>query len=267
MKRSTLFIAFLLASCRAEPPADRLAAYAPPAGKRAFSLAIDKSQTQFLAAGDAVEVMIMVVTPKADATSDTRSETLSARAEVLRVKSNWSEGTGLVALALSPEEAQVAALAIDREDRLFLNKVAADPERLRRKEAQTAPPPLEKDQRGLAVLAYPDQQEFLASGDHVDVISTRQGYKAGGKAELTALTLMQDLTVLRTGPPEGNEEWSTVQLLVSPEQAKTLTRAVAAEDHPSFSVRAAGDHSTRSVEPSKMSRKIGFEAERPSPRL
>lgn len=267
MKRSTLFIALLLASCHAKPPADPLAAYEPPADKRAFSLVIDKSQTQFLAAGDAVEVMIMVVTPKADATSDTRSEVLSARAEVLRVKSDWSEGTGLIALALSPEEAQVAALAIDREDRLFLNKIAAGPEPLKRKDAPPAPPALEQDQRGLAVLAYPDQQEFLAFGDHVDVIATRQGYKAGGKSELTALTLMQDLTVLRTGPPEGNEEWSTVQLLVSPEQAKTLIRAVAAEDHLSFSVRAAGDRATRAVEPSKMSRKIGIDAERASPRM
>lgn len=267
MKRSAILIAFVLASCRAEPPTDPLASYEPPAGKRAFSLAIDKSQTQFLAAGDAVEVMIMVVTPKADATSDTRSETLTARAEVLRVKNNWSEGTGLVALALSPEEAQVAALAIDREDRLFLNKIAAGPERLRRKEAPPAPPALGKDHRGLAVLAYPDQQEFLAFGDRVDVVSTRQGYKAGGKAELTALTLMQDLTVLRTGPPEGNEEWSTVQLLVNHEQSKTLIRAVAAEDHLSFAVRAAGDRATRAVEPSKMSRRIGNEAERASPRL
>jgi Flp pilus assembly protein CpaB len=267
MKPASILLALAFAACRAEPPADPLVAYEPAAGKRSFSLAIDKSQTQFLTAGDAVEVMIMVVTPKADATSDTRSETLAVRAEVLRVKNDWSEGTGLVALALSPEEAQVAALAIDREDRLFLNKIAAGPDRLRRKETPAAPPALEKDQRGLAVLAYPDQQEFLAFGDHVDVISTRQGYKAGGKSELTAMTLMQDLTVLRAGPPEGNEEWGTVQLLVSPEQAKLLTRAVAAEDHLSFAVRAAGDRATRAVEPSKMSRKIGIEAERASPRL
>ena len=265
MKRSTLFIALLLAACRAKPPADH--AYEPPAGKRAFSLAIDKSQTQFLTAGDAVEIMIMVVTPKADATSDTRSETLSARAEVLRVKSSWSDGTGLIALALSPEEAQIAALAIDREDRLFLNKIAPGSERLKRKDTPSAPPALERDQRGLAVLAYPDQQEFLAFGDRVDVIATRQAYRAGGKAELTALTLMQDLPVLRTGPPEGNEHWSTVQLMVNPEQAKMLTRAVAAEDHLSFAVRGAGDRATRAVEPSKMSRKIGIEAERASPRL
>jgi Flp pilus assembly protein CpaB len=267
MKTALLIFAFVLAACRRAPPADPLAAYEPLAGKRAFSLAIDKSQTQFLAPGDSVEVMIMVETPRADATSDARSETLAARAEVLRVKNDWSAGTGLVALALSPEEAQVAALAMDREDRLFLNKIASGPERLKRKEPPASPPALEKDQRGLSVLAYPDQQEFIAFGDHVDIIATRQGYKAGGKAELTAVTLMQDVPVLRTGPPEGNEEWATIQLLVGPEQAKLLTRAVAAEDHLSFGVRAAGDKATRAVEPSKMSRKIGIDAERASPRL
>ena len=261
-----LLVLTAFSACR-QAPSDPLAAYMPPAGKRAFSLSLDKSQTQFLSPGDAVEIMIMVETPKADATSETRSETLAARAEVLRVKNDWSEGTGLIALALTPEEAQVAALAVDREDKLFLNKLSAGPERLARKSPPEAPPPLEKDQRGMAVLAYPDQQEFLAFGDHVDVIATRQGYKAGGKAELTALTLMQDVTVLRAGPPEGNEEWSTVQLLVGPEQAKTLARASAAEDHLSFPSRAASDRATRAVEPSKMSRRIGLDSGRSSPRL
>ncbi len=230
-------------------------------------MAIDKSQTQFLAPGDAVEIMIMVQTPRSDATSETRSETLAARAEVLRVKNDWSEGTGLIALALSPEEAQYAALAVEREDRLFLNKIAAGTAPLKSKGEPSSPPALEKDQKGLSVLAYPDQQEFIASGDHVDVIATRQGYKAGGKAELTALTLMQNLTVLRAGPPEGNEEWSTVQLVVDGEQAKTLARAVADEEHLSLSVRGGSDRATRAVEPSKMSRRIGVDAERASPKL
>lgn len=265
--RYPLLLAALLASCRPAPPADPLAAFEPPAGKRSFALAIDRSQTQFLAPGDAVEVMIMVETPKSDATSETRSESLAARAEVLRIKGDWAEGTGLVALALTPEEAQVAALAVDREDRLFLNKIAPGAEKLKRKGPPSEPAALEKDQRGLAVLAYPDQQEFIASGDRVDVIATRQGYKAGGKSELTALTLMQDLAVLRAGPPEGNEEWATVKLIADPEQAKVLARAVAAEDHLSFAVRAAGDRSTRAVEPAKMSRKLGVAAERTSPRL
>lgn len=267
MKLKPLLAVLLMAACRPAPPADPLAAFEPPKGKRAFSLAIDRSQTQFLAAGDSVEVMLTVVTPKADATSETRTEPLSARAEVLRVKNAWSEGTGLIALALTPEEAQVAALAIDREDRLFLNKIAPGEGPLTPKAPAGAPPALEKDQRGLAILAYPDQQEFLAVGDHVDVIAARQGYKAGGKAELTALTILQDIAVMRAGPPEGNEEWGTVQLSVSPEQAKTLARAVAAEDHLSFAVRASGDRETRPVEPSKMSRRIGVEAERATPRL
>lgn len=267
MKPTALLFAALLAACHHAPPPDPLAAYEPPAGKRAFSLAVDKSQTQFLAAGDAVEVMIMVSTPRADATSETRSETLSARAEVLRVKNDWSEGTGLIALALTPEEAQYAALAVEREDRLFLNKIAAGPEPLRLKVEPSFPPALEKNQKGLSVLAYPDQQEFLASGDRVDVIATRQGYKAGGKSELTAVTLMQNLSVLRAGPPEGNEEWSTVQLVVDADQAKTLARAVADEEHLSLAVRAPSDAATRAVEPSKMSRRIGIDAERASPKL
>lgn len=267
MKTRPILLAALLAACRPAAPADPLAAYEPPAGKRAFSLALDKSQTQFLSPGDAVEVLIMVETPRADATSEIRSEYLASRAEVLRVKNDWSEGTGLVSLALTPEEAQYAALAVEREDRLFLNKLSAEPGRLKRKGTPAEPPVLEKDQRGLSVLSYPDQQEFIAFGDHVDVIVTRQGYKAGGKSELTAITLMQDVTVLRSSPPEGGEEWAAVQLRVSEEQAKSLARAVAGEDHLSFAARAPSDAATRAVEPAKMSRRIGFEAERGAPRL
>lgn len=267
MKTRTILFAALLAACRPAPPADPLAAYDPPPGKRAFALAIDKSQTQFLSPGDAVEVLIMVETSRADATSDIRSEHLAPRAEVLRVKNDWSEGTGLVLLALAPEEAQIAALAVDREDRLFLNKLPAEPGKLERKAPPAAFPALDKGQLGLAVLVYPDQQEFLSVGDRLDVIVARQGYKAGGRSELTALTVMQDITVLRAAPPEGNEEWATVQLRVSPEQAKTLTRAVAGDDHLSFAVRAASDGATRPIEPSKMSRRIGTDAERASPRL
>jgi Flp pilus assembly protein CpaB len=266
MKKIPLALILAFAACRAAPPLDTLAAFEPPAGKRAFSLAIDKSQTQFLAPGEAVEVMIMVVTPRADATSETRSDILAPRAEVLRVKNDWSSGMGLVSLALSPEEAQYAALAADREDKLFLNKIASGSDRLKLKGPPSAPPALEKEQRGLSVLAYPDQQEFLAVGDHVDVIATRQGYKSG-KSELTAITLLQDSTVLRAGPPEGGEEWATVQLLVDPEHAKILSRASSDEEHLSFAVRAASDRATRAVEPAKMSRRLGFDAERSSPRL
>jgi len=166
----------------------------------------------------------------------------------------------------APEEAQFAALAVDREDRLFLNKVpeAAELE---------APAPAAEDaaalaagHRGLAVLVYPDQQAFLTPGMRVDVVATRQGARASGKSELTALTLLQNVLVLGGAPPEGEEEWSTVQLMLTPEQTAGLTRAVSAEDHLTLTVRAAGDTATRPVEPAKMSRRFGTPAERASPK-
>lgn len=261
-----LVLAAALAACRPQPRdgAAAEAAFAPPPGKRAFSLSIDKSQTRFLAPGDAAEVVMLVETPRSDGSSETRSEVLSPRAEVLRVRPDWGETTGLVQLALTPEEAQFAALAADREDRLFLNKVA-DGLPL---EPAAAPdkPALAPGRRGLAVLVYPDQQEFLEPGDRVDVIATRQGGKASGKSELTAVTLFQDVTVLGARAAEGSEEWSTVQLMLDPEQSKAMTRAVAAEDGLVLAVRAASDRGTRPVEPAKMSRKIGVAAERASPK-
>jgi Flp pilus assembly protein CpaB len=262
-----LALAAVLGACRAKPadrPGEPAVEFAPPSGKRAFSLSIDKSQTQFLTPGDAAEVVILLETPRADGTSETRSETLSARAEVLRVESDWGESTGLIQLALTPEEAQYAALAADREDRLFLNKVA---EGLKLTPAAVpAKPALAPGSRGLAVLVYPDQQEFVEPGDRVDVIATRRGGKAAGKAELTAVTLFQDATVLGVRAAEGNEEWSTVQLMLTPEQARTMTRAVAAEDGVVLTVRAPEDHGTRPVEPAKMSRKIGLDAGHSSPK-
>jgi Flp pilus assembly protein CpaB len=264
---AALALAAALAACRAKPPeaaAEPETAFAPPAGKRAFSLSIDKSQTRFLAPGDAAEVVILIETPRADGLNETRSEVLSPRAEVLRVRRDWSDDSGLVSLALTPEEAQYAALAADREDRLFLNKLP-DAAKL---EAARAPakPSLEAGRRGLATLVYADQQEFVAPGDRVDVIATRRSGSASGKSELAAITLIQDATVLGAGAPEGNEEWATVQLMLTPEQAKTLTRAVAAEDNLALAGRAPGDHATRPVEQAKMSRKFGTEAERASPK-
>jgi Flp pilus assembly protein CpaB len=262
-----LAAAAALSACRAKPldhSAETEAAFAPPAGKRAFSLSVDKSQTQFLAPGDAAEVVMLVETPRADGSSETRSEVLSPRAEVLRVRRDWGETTGLIQLALTPEEAQFAALAADREDRLFLNKVA-EGAKLPAAEAPTKPA-LASGSRGLAVLVYPDQQEFVEPGLRVDVISTRQSAKASGKSELTAVTLFQDVTVLGVRPAEGNEEWSTVQLMLTEEQARTMTRAVAAEDGLVLTARAAEDRNTRPVEPAKMSRKIGTAVERSSPK-
>ncbi|MFI5346425.1 MAG: RcpC/CpaB family pilus assembly protein [Elusimicrobiota bacterium] len=260
-----LALAAALVACRAKPidrSGDAEPEFEPPAGKRAFSLSIDKSQTQFLSPGDAAEIVMMIETPRSDGTSESRSEVLSPRAEVLRVERDWGESTGLIQLALTPEEAQFAALAADREDRLFLNKVAEG----LKLEGDSAPakPALAPGSRGLAVLVYPDQQEFLQPGDRVDVIATRRGGKASGKSELTAVTLFQDVTVLGVRAAEGNEEWSTVQLMLTSEQTQAMTRAVAAEDGIVLTARSPQDHGTRPVEPSKMSRKIGLDAGHPS---
>lgn len=244
----------------ARAPGD--AAFQPPAGKRAFSLSIDKSQVLFLEPGDAVEVVVLADSPRADGGSESRSEVVAPRAEVLRVSRDWGEDSGLVQLALTPEEAQYAALAAAREDRVFLNE-SPEPASL----SAVAPPGkprLEAGHRGLAVLVYPDQQEFLAPGDRVDVVAVREGLKA--KSELTAATVLQDVLVLGAAPPEGNEEWSTVQLMLEPRQVETLTRAVAAEDGLALPVRAAGDRATAPVEPSRMSRRLGPAAGRSATR-
>ena len=263
---AVLALAAALAGCRARPlerAEEPDAAFAPPAGKRAFSLSIDKSQTQFLSPGDAAEVVILIESPRADGLGETRSELLAPRAEVLRVRRDWSDDSGLVSLALTPEEAQYAALAADREDRLFLSKLP-EPAKLAAAPAPAAPT-LEPGRRGLAALVYADQQEFVEPGERVDVIATRQG-KASGKSELTAVTLFQDVLVLGGSPPEGNSEWSTVQLMLTPEQAQVLTRAVAAEDNLVLAGRAPDDRATRPVEPAKMSRKFGADSERASPK-
>lgn len=251
-----LALAAALAACRAKPKAPAEAAFAPPAGKRGVALSIDKSQTQFLAPGDAAEVTVLIQQPRADGTEETRSETLAARAEVLDVENDWSDDSGLIQLALTPEEAELAALAVDRQDRLFLNKL---PEAAKLAPAESpAKPSLAPGARGLAVLVYPDQQEFLEPGDHVDVVATRQSGKASGKSELTAVTLFQDVPVLGVRAAEGNEEWSTVQLMLKPGDIPAITRAVAAEDNLTLSLRAPDDRATRPVEPVKMSRRLGM---------
>ncbi len=266
-RAAALALAAALCGCRAKAvpaAASNDAAFAPPAGKRAFSLSIDKSQVQFLAPGDSAEVVIMVETPRSDGSSDARSEVLAARAEVLRADRGWGENSGLVQLALTPEEAQLAALAVDREDRLFLNKTP-EPAKL---DALPSPakPSLEEGKRGLAVLVYPDQQTFLEAGDRVDVVATRQGGKADGKSELTAATLFQDKLVLGVKEAEGNEEWSTVQLMLTPDEVRVMARAVAGEDGLFLTARAPADHATRPIEPARMSRRFGTAAERASPK-
>jgi len=256
-----------LAACRpkpAEPPAEVEAAFAPPAGRRGFTLSIDKSQTKFLAPGDAVELAVLVETPRADGTRETRSEVLAPRAEVLHVDNDWSDDDGLAQIALSPEEAEYAALSIQRQDRLFLNKIAATASLT--PSVEPAKPELAAGMRGLSVLVYPDQDEYVDAGDRVDVIASVQGGKAGGKAETTALVLLQDVLVLGSEPAQGNEEWATVELMLTPEQTQTLTRAIAAEDDLTLTVRAEGDHAAAAVEPARLSRKFGTLAERGSPK-
>jgi Flp pilus assembly protein CpaB len=116
------------------------------------------------------------------------------------------------------------------------------------------------------VLVYPDQQEFVDAGARVDVVAARQGAKASGKAEADALVLLQDVLVLGSEPNQGNEQWATVQLMLTPEQARTLTRAVASENDLTLAVRSETDRATRPVEPIRMSRKFGTAAERGSPK-
>lgn len=256
-----------LAACRAKPapaPETPEVAFAPPTGRRAFALSLDKSQTRFLSPGDAVEIDVLVETPRADGTAVSRTETLAARAEVLRVEGDWSDDDGLVQLALSPQEAEYAALAVQREDRIFLNKLANHPAL-----TPLADPPkaeLAFGMRGLSALVEPDQEEFLDPGDRVDVIVAARGGKAGGKSESSAETLLQDALVLESEPAQGHEEWATVQLMLTPQQASELARALAAEDDLTLAARAPGDRATAPVEPAKMSRKFGTAAERGSPR-
>lgn len=262
MRLALLAVSLFLLACK---PGGDGAAYEAPEGKRGVAVAVDKSQTQFLSPGDEVEVVLMVKTPNIDDTDETRSETLTSKAEVLRVKNDWADSTGLVSLALTPEEAQFLALAVDREDRIFLSKLSGDRASLSRKRTGGSAE-LEKGRRGLSVLVFPDQQEFLEPGDRVDLISARQSFKATDKSELTALTLAQDVLVLRGAPPSGDEEWAAVQLSVDDEQAKRLTRAVAGDDHLTIAVRGSKDHATRPVSPSKMSRKIDTKIDKSSPK-
>lgn len=264
---AVLSVCVAFAACRrkSEPaPETPEVAFAPPAGRRAFALSIDKSQTRFLSPGDAVEIDVLVATPRADGTSISRTETLAARAEVLRVEGDWSDDDGLVQLALSPQEAEYAALAVQREDRVFLNKLADRPALTPLPDPAKAE--LAPGMRGFSALVEPDQEEFLDPGDRVDVIVAARGGKAGGKSESSAATLLQDALVLASEPAQGHEEWATVQLMVTPEQAAQLARSLAAEDDLTLAARAPGDRATAPVEPAKMSRKFGTAAERGSPR-
>ncbi len=263
-RRAALLAAVLLAgSCRPRKSAPG-PAYAPPPGKRAFSLSIDAAQTRFLKAGDCVQVVLLMAVTRPDGSGDARSEVLAPAAEVLRVDRGWARDAGLVQLALTPEEAQYAALAADREDRLLLDALPAPP--APRPLPEPRAPALKAGRVGVAVLVYGDQQEFLTPGDRVDVIATRESPRAEEKSGLTALTLFQGVTVLGAAPPEGDSEWAAVQLMLTPEQARVLGRSVSAEDNLSLPVRAPGDEATRAVEPATMRRRFGTGAEHSAPK-
>lgn len=245
-----LALAGALSGCRGRAPAFLARpspAFAPPAGKRAVSLSIDKSQARFLSPGDAVEVAVLLETPRPDGSDGARSEVLAPRAEVLRAAPDWGDETSLVQLALTPEEAQRAALAVDREDRVFLSRLP-DPRPLARAVAPRAPT-LEPGRRGVAVLVYPDQQEFLRPGDRVDVLAADRGERAQGRSRPSVVTLFQDVLILGARAAQDDEEWAAVQLMLTPEQAARMMRAVAEESDVSLAVRAPGDRATRPVEP------------------
>ncbi|MDE2491133.1 MAG: hypothetical protein KGM24_09810 [Elusimicrobia bacterium] len=260
MKRTLpalLLAAALAASCRPKPGAKAAPgpAFLPPAGKRAFSLSIDKSQTRFLRPGDAVEIVILAGATRDDGSAAERSIVLAPRAEVLRLEPDWSDDDGLVQLALTPEQLEYAALAVDREDRVFLDRVASAG-RLVRAGTPASPPELAGGARGVAVLVYADQQELLAPGDRVDVVATREDERPAGRSGLTARTLLQDVAVLGAAPPDGDDDWATVELRLTETQAGELRRAVLARDGLTLAIRAPADRATGPVEPTRMSRLI-----------
>jgi pilus assembly protein CpaB len=73
---------------------------------------------------------------------------------------------------------------------------------------------------------------WVRPNDHVDIIGT---FKDPGTNEQTAMTLMQNVTVLATGKitgttnvnliPEGQRDYSNISVLVIPEEAEILTLA------------------------------------------
>ena len=62
---AALAVLLLAGACRPKKPSAG-PAYAPPPGKRAFSLSIDAAQTRFLKAGDAVQVVLLMDVTRPD---------------------------------------------------------------------------------------------------------------------------------------------------------------------------------------------------------
>lgn len=250
----------LLAACK--PLSE---GYAPPSGKRAVTLPVAPGQARYLAPGDAVELIVLSEGTRPDGTPDPRSESVAARAEVLRVDAGWSKDSALVSLALSPSEAHWAALAVDLERKLLLQKLAGRAEGLSRAPAAGSAS-LNEGRVGFALNAHPDQVEFLVVGARVDVVATRAGGK-GGKEDLAARTAVQDALVLGLTQAKEEDAWATVQLALSPEEAKRLAEASGAEDQFLLLARAPGDHGTAPVEVVRSDSRLGRAGEPRSPRL
>jgi hypothetical protein len=248
-----LSVALLLAALAACSPVPD--GFAPPAGKRAVALPVAPAQARYLEAGDAVELVVLSDGTRPDGTPEPRSESVAARAEVLRVDASWSKDSALVALALSPAEAHWAALALDLERRVLLQKLAEPATGLSRA-APASPAALESGRVGAALSVHPDQAAFLVPGLRADVVVTRAGGK-GAKEDLVARTSVQDALVLGVTQAKDEEEWATVQLSVTPEQARALAEAAGAEDQFVLGARAAGDRAVAPVELARSLQRLG----------
>lgn len=254
-----LLLLAVLAACRPAPDG-----YAPPAGKRAVSLPVAPAQARYLSAGDAVELVVLSDGTRPDGTPEPRTESVAPRAELLRVDASWSKDSALVSLALSPSEAHWAALALDLERRVLLQKLA-EPARGLSRAPGASPAALESGRVGAALNVHPDQAQFLLPGRRADVVVTRAGGK-GAKEDLIARTSVQDALVLGVTQARDEEEWATVQLSVTPEQARVLAEAAGAEDQFLLAVRAGGDRAVAPVELARSRSRLG-QGEPSSPRL
>ncbi|MDX6769756.1 MAG: RcpC/CpaB family pilus assembly protein [Elusimicrobiota bacterium] len=255
-----LLLVAALASCSPAGPG-----YAPPAGKRGVTVPVAPGQARYLQPGDTVELVVLTDGTRPDGAPDPRSESVAPDAEVLRVDAAWSKENALVQVALTPAQAQWVALALDLERKLLLHELARPRAALSRARA-ASPAALGPGRVGAAVVAHPDQVEFLSPGQRVDAVLTRAGAK-GAKEELVARVAVQDALVLGRDQARSEEEWASVQLAVTPEEAKVLAEAAGAEDPLLLLLRAPGDAATAPVEPVRSDARLGRSGEPQSPRL
>jgi Flp pilus assembly protein CpaB len=255
-----LLLLAALAACH--PVAD---GYAPPAGKRAATLPVAPGQARYLVPGDRVELVVLSEGTRQDGSPEPRSEAVAPSAEVLRVDAGWSKDSALVSVALYPAEAHWAALALDLERQVLLQKLSGEPARLERAPASSGAG-LDAGQVGAALNVHPDQVEFLGAGRRVDVVVTRASGK-GAKEDLSARTAVQDALVLGVTQAKEDDEWATVQLAVTPEQARMLAEAAGAEDQFLLLARAPGDRATAAVEVVRSNSRLGRAGEASSPSL